>query len=189
MNKIRCGWVNLNNEVYVDYHDNEWGKPLRNDILLFQLLCLEGAQAGLSWETILNKRRDYMDCFWDLNPGILVNKTEEDLLSRIKNYKVVQNKLKTTSLIKNAKAYYTITKDHGSFAKFLWSYVCDTPIVNTWDNYKDTPSQTELSAQLSKDLKKYGFGFVGPTICYAFMQACGMVSDHEKKCFCVSKIK
>lgn len=179
----RCGWVNLNNPRYIAYHDEQWGVPIHDDLELFELLCLEGAQAGLSWETILNKRTAYQDCFYNFDPKVIITKTENELLIRMKDYPVVQNRLKTISILKNAKAYFKIVEDHGSLDKYLWSYVSNKSIINKWDNYRDAPTLTDMSTQLSRDLKKYGFGFVGPTICYAFMQACGMVNDHECSCF------
>jgi DNA-3-methyladenine glycosylase I len=185
-NKTRCGWVNLNNPLYIQYHDTEWGQSIHNDHLLFELLCLEGAQAGLSWETILNKREEYRKCFWNFDIQTLISKTDEELLTRIQGFGVIKNRLKTLSIKKNALAYLKIVQDHGSLDKFLWSFVDNQPIINLWDNYKDAPTSTEISTILSKDLKKYGFGFVGPVIYYAFMQSCGMVSDHEKGCYCVN---
>jgi DNA-3-methyladenine glycosylase I len=182
--KSRCGWVNLKNPLYIKYHDEEWGRELHDDHKLFELLCLEGAQAGLSWETILNKREEYRRCFWDFDVEVLVSKTDEELLELIQHFGVIKNRLKTLGVKKNAMAYHKIIEEHGSLDTFLWSYVDGSPIVNLWDNYRDAPTQTDISTKLSKDLKKYGFGFVGPVICYAFMQACGMVSDHEKECWC-----
>jgi DNA-3-methyladenine glycosylase I len=183
-NKTRCGWVNLKNSLYIEYHDSEWGRPIHDDHKLFELLCLEGAQAGLSWETILNKREQYRACFWDFDIQTLIVKTDEELLTRIHGFGVVQNRLKTLSIKKNALAYLKLIEQHGSLDKFLWSYVRNRPIVNRWASYKDAPTSTEISIKLSKDLKKYGFGFVGPVICYAFMQSSGMVSDHEAGCWC-----
>jgi DNA-3-methyladenine glycosylase I len=179
-NKTRCGWVNLNNPLYIKYHDEEWGRPIHDDHLLFELLCLEGAQAGLSWETILKKREEYRKCFWNFDTQTLISKTDEELLVRIQGFGMIKNHLKTISIKKNVLAYLKIVQDHGSLDNFLWNYVDNKPIVNLWYNYKDAPTYTEISTRLSKDLKKYGFGFVGPVICYAFMQSCGMVSDHEK---------
>lgn len=182
-NKVRCGWVNLKNELYIDYHDTEWGEELHDDQKLFELLCLEGAQAGLSWETVLNKREEYRKCFWDFDIEIIIKKSDEELLARMQDFGIVKNKLKTLSVKKNALAYKKIVLEHESLNKFLWSYVDNKQIINSWESYKDAPTQTEISRKLSKDLKKYGFTFVGPVICYAFMQASGMVSDHEKNCF------
>jgi DNA-3-methyladenine glycosylase I len=184
-NKPRCGWVNLNNPLYMNYHDEEWGRELHDDHKLFELLCLEGAQAGVTWEMVLNKREEYRKCFWDFDVQTLIGKTDEELLARIQDFGVIKNRLKTLSVKKNALAYLKIVEEHGSLDSYLWGFVGGKPIVNVWDNYRDAPTSTEISTTLSKDLKKYGFGFVGPVICYAFMQACGMVSDHEKGCWCV----
>jgi DNA-3-methyladenine glycosylase I len=182
LNKTRCSWVNLKNPLYIEYHDQEWGIPLHDDRKLFELLCLEGAQAGLSWETILNRREEYRKCFFDFDPKILVIKTDEELLERIQQFGVIRNKLKTLSIKKNAIAYFKIVADHGTLDNFLWSFVDYKPIINQWDIYKDAPTFTETSINISKALKKYGVGFVGPVICYAFMQAAGLVSDHEFGC-------
>jgi DNA-3-methyladenine glycosylase I len=183
-NKTHCGWVNLNNPLYIQYHDQEWGRPIHDDHLLFELLCLEGAQAGVTWEMVLNRREEYRACFWNFDIEILVNKTDEELLARIQDFGVIKNRLKTLGVKKNALAFQKIVAEHGSLDQFLWSYVDNQPIINLWDNYKDAPTCTEISTKLSKDLKKYGFTFVGPVICYAFMQSCGMVSDHEVGCWC-----
>ncbi len=183
----RCSWVNLKNEVYIKYHDEEWGVPLHDDKKLFELLCLEGSQAGLSWETILNKRGEYRKCFWNFNIEKIIKKSDEELLERMQNFGVIKNRLKTLAIKKNALAYKKIILEHESLNKFLWNYVDNKQITNTWYNYKDAPTSTYISEKLSKDLKKYGFTFVGPIICYAFMQASGMVSDHKKSCFrCVN---
>jgi DNA-3-methyladenine glycosylase I len=183
--KTRCSWVNLKNPLYIQYHDEEWGRPIHDDHLLFELLCLEGAQAGLSWETILNKRQEYRKCFWNFDIAILISKTDEELLARIQDFGVIKNRLKTLSVKKNALAYLKIVEEQGSLDNFLWSYVGGEPIVNRWTNFKDAPVRIQISDRLSKDLKKYGFSFVGPVICYAFMQSCGMVSDHQQDCWCV----
>ena len=185
--KIRCSWVNLKNKNYIDYHDTEWGVELHDDQKLFELLCLEGAQAGLSWETILNKRDEYRKCFWNFDIEKIIKKSDEELIERIQKFGVIKNRLKTLGIKKNALAYKKIIEEHNSLDNFLWSYVNNRQIVNMWDKYKDTLASTPTSEKLSKDLKKYGFTFVGPIICYAFMQASGMVSDHEKFCFkCVN---
>ena len=188
LSKTRCNWVNLKNQTYIDYHDTEWGEPLHDDHLLFELLCLEGAQAGVTWEMVLNKRVEYRKCFWNFDIETLISKSDEELLARIQDFGVIKNKLKTIGVKKNALAFKQIVADHGSLDQFLWSYVDNQPIVNVWDNYKDAPTRTEISIKLSKDLKKYGFTFVGPVICYAFMQSCGMVSDHEKTCWKCPKV-
>jgi DNA-3-methyladenine glycosylase I len=186
--KTRCGWVNLNNPLYIQYHDEEWGRPIHDDHLLFELLCLEGAQAGVTWELVLNRREEYSKCFWNFDIQTLIGKTDEELLTRIQNFGVIKNRLKTLSVKKNAHAYLKIVEEHGSLDTFLWSYVNYKPIVNGWTHFKDAPVRIEISDKLSKDLKKYGFSFVGPVICYAFMQSSGMVSDHEVGCWCKIKV-
>jgi DNA-3-methyladenine glycosylase I len=181
--KVRCGWVKLTNKKYVDYHDNEWGRPLKDDKKLFRLLCLEGAQAGLTWELILNRFEAYDEAFWSFEPSILASKTDEDLLERMEKFGVVKNRLKSKSLSKNAKAYFEIAKVHGGFSSYVWSFVNGQTVAHSWDVYTDAPTMTEASVAMSKSLKKYGFSFVGPTICYAYMQSAGLVSDHERSCF------
>lgn len=183
LEKTRCHWVNLKNPLYINYHDKEWGIPLHDDHKLFELLCLEGAQAGLSWETILNKREEYRKCFYNFDPEILITKTDEELLERIQHFVVIKNRLKTLSVKKNATAYFKIVAEHGSLDSFLWSFLNHNSIINIGDGYKDASIFTETSTKMSKTLKKYGFGFIGPVICYAFMQAAGMVKDHEKACW------
>jgi DNA-3-methyladenine glycosylase I len=181
--KQRCEWVNEKNHLYVNYHDTEWGQPLRDDQKLFELLCLEGAQAGITWEQVLNKREDYKKAFWNFDPKILAKKSYKELLEVMSVSNVIKNKLKTEGLKKNAIAYLAIVAEHGSFSEYVWSFVNNEPIINSWASYYMAPTQTEESQALSKGLKKYGFTFTGPVICYAFMQAAGLVSDHELDCF------
>jgi DNA-3-methyladenine glycosylase I len=186
--KKRCGWANPNNQAYIEYHDTEWGRPLHDDKLLFRLLCLEGAQAGLTWEMILNRRGEYDQAYWNFDPDALATVSALTLMDRMNSYGVVKNKLKTLCLSKNARGYTKIVAEHGSFDKYLWAYVNNETVVNVWDKYQDAPTSTPASEAMSKSLKKYGFTFVGPTICYAFMQAAGLVSDHEKSCFLATKL-
>jgi DNA-3-methyladenine glycosylase I len=184
MNKNRCGWVDTSkNEAYVKYHDTEWGFEKHDDKELFKLLCLEGAQAGLTWEMILNRRADYDQSFWNLDPEVLVNKTDAELLVAMTKTKVIQNRLKTLCLGKNARGYVSILSEHQSFDKFIWSFVNNKTIVKDWKANPEPFASTKESENMSKSLKKYGFSFVGPTICYAFMQAAGLVNDHELKCY------
>lgn len=187
--KLRCGWVNLNNPLYIDYHDKEWGKPLYDDKALFELLCLEGAQAGLSWQTILNRRAEYRKCFWDFDVDTIIKKSDQQLLARMEKFGIIKNKLKVLGVKKNAQAYKKIVDEHGSLSNFLWSFVGGKPVVSELAHYKDGLAQNEISTELSKSLKKYGFTFVGPVICYAFMQAAGLVDDHEQTCFAKGKNK
>ncbi|WP_205418597.1 DNA-3-methyladenine glycosylase I [Paraliobacillus sediminis] len=179
----RCDWVN-EDPLYIDYHDNEWGVPEYNDQKLFELIILEGAQAGLSWYTVLKKREHYRVVFDHFDPEKVAkydNKKKEELLQ---DPGIIRNKLKVQAAITNAKFYLDIIEEEGSFSDYIWSFVDGKPIKNSWENIKDVPATTEISDKMSKALKKKGFKFVGPTICYAFMQASGMVNDHVTSCFC-----
>lgn len=179
----RCGWVNLDNPLYVAYHDHEWWRPLHDERALFELLCLEWAQAGLSWQTILNRREDYRKMFWNFDVETILTYSDEALLERMKQFNIIKNKLKVIGVRKNALAYKKVREDHGSLDTYLWNFVGAWPIRHDIKTYQELPASTELSHTLSRSLKKYGFTFVGPTICYAFMQAAGLVNDHEVNCF------
>lgn len=179
--KPRCPWVNLDNPLYVEYHDKEWGKPVHDDNTWFEFLILEGAQAGLSWETILKKREGYRKAFAGFDPKKVARFTklkQEKLLTA----EIVRNRLKIASAIQNAKAFLKVQEEFGTFNKYVRGFV-GKPISNSFKSLKDYPTQTELSAALSKDLKKRRFNFVGPTIMYAFMQATGLVDDHTVDCY------
>jgi DNA-3-methyladenine glycosylase I len=178
----RCGWCG-DDPLYVNYHDKEWGVPVHDDRLLFEFLVLEGAQAGLSWITILKKRDNYRKAFDNFDYNRIVNYTDEDVERLLLNPGIVRNRLKVKSVIKNAKAVLAIQKEFGSLDSYLWSYVNGKPIQNKWKTLAELPTKTDISDALSKDLKKRGFSFVGSTICYAFMQAIGMVNDHITSCF------
>ena len=182
MSNKRCGWVNLDNPLYVKYHDEEWGKPVYDDRVLFEFLILEGAQAGLSWETILNKREGYRIAFDNFEIHIVAQYDEYKVAQLLANPAIVRNTLKVNAAIKNAQVVLQIQAEFGSFSEYLWQYVNYTPIMNSFVDYTDAPTQTDISEQLSKDLKQRGASFVGPTIMYAFMQAVGMVNDHEVGC-------
>lgn len=165
-----------------DYHDNEWGRPEHDDSKLFEMLTLEGAQAGLSWSTILNKREGYRKAFSNFDIEI-VSKYDEVKIEELLNDKgIVRNKLKVNSVVINAKAILEIIKEYGSFDSFIWGYVNNTPIIGNWKSYQEIPITTDISDKISKDLKKRGFKFVGSTIIYSFMQAVGMVDDHLVGC-------
>jgi len=179
----RCKWV-TEDPLYIDYHDKEWGVPVYDDRLLFEMLCLEGAQAGLSWWVILKKRKHYKKVFDNFEAEKIVNYTEDKLISLIADEGIVRNQLKINSVVSNAKAFLRIKEEYGSFAKYIWSFVDGKPINNHWETSKDVPVSTEISDKMSKQLKKNGFKFVGTTICYSYMQAVGMVNDHTKECFC-----
>ena len=181
-NKIRCCWAG-DTQIYQDYHDNEWGRPVHDDQKLFEMLNLEGAQAGLSWITILKKRGAYRQAFDGFNPHKIILYDDAKIESLLANPGIVRNRLKINSVITNAHIFLDIVEKHGSFDKFLWDYVDNAPIVRHPRDLGDIPATTPVSDKLSKDLKKMGFKFVGPTIIYAFMQATGMVNDHFTSCF------
>lgn len=184
----RCGWV-TNDSLYIEYHDEEWGRPLYDDHRLFEMLCLEGAQAGLSWWTILQRRENYREAFDDFNPEKIVTYDEDKMEELLANEKIIRNKLKIKSVISNAEAYMKVVEEYGSFSDYIWQFVNHEPIINERKSQVDVPASTELSHSLSKQLKKDGFKFVGPTICYAYMQAVGMVNDHLVDCQCYEEIK
>lgn len=182
--KNRCEWVVGKEPLYREYHDNEWGVPVYDDRLLFEMLCLEGAQAGLSWWTILQKRENYKKAFDNFEAEKIVLYSEEKLQQLKENTGIVRNRLKIQSVVTNAQAFLKIQKEYGSFSNYIWSFVDNEPIINHWKTIKDVPGTTEISDKMSKKLKNDGFKFVGSTICYSFMQAVGMVNDHTLECFC-----
>ncbi|ARS64720.1 3-methyl-adenine DNA glycosylase I [Candidatus Nitrosomarinus catalina] len=179
--KKRCEWAK--NEPNLTYHDVEWGVPQHDDRKLFEFLILEGAQAGLSWTTILNRRNGYREAFYNFDANLVSKLNQKDIEKLIQNPSIIRNKLKINSAINNAKHFLKIQKQFGTFDNYLWGFVNYKPIKNKFKTYSDLPAYTELSQKLSTDLKKHGFTFVGPTICYAFMQAIGMVNDHTANCF------
>ncbi len=184
MNPTRCAWVSLTEPLYTKYHDEEWAVPIRNDDnALFERICLEGAQAGLSWLTVLKKRENYRAAFDNFNPAIVANYDENKVAELIDNPGIIRNRLKVRAAINNAQHFLTVQSEYGSFDKYLWAFVDGKPIHNHWRTIKEIPPETEISLALSKDLKKRGFKFVGSTICYAMMQAIGMVNDHTVDCF------
>jgi DNA-3-methyladenine glycosylase I len=179
----RCAWVN-EDPLYIDYHDREWGVPVYDDQRLFEYLNLEGAQAGLSWYTILKKREHYRQAFDQFNPAAIAAYDEKKMNELLGNQGIVRNKLKIQAVVTNARMYFNIVEEFGSFSSYIWSFVDGKPIQNHFQDSRDVPSSTEISDKLSKDLKKRGFKFVGSTICYAFMQAAGLVNDHVVTCRC-----
>lgn len=188
MDKLeRCAWVKLDEPIYVAYHDNEWGVPVYDDQYLFEMICLEGAQAGLSWLTILKRREGYRAAFDQFNAEKIVQYDEAKLLALKEDERIIRNRLKIASVKTNAESYLKMQKQHGSFSNYIWSFVGGKPIINEWASIKDVPITTEISDRMSKQLKKDGFKFVGSTICYSFMQAVGMVNDHTLNCYCRSK--
>ena len=180
INMIRCEWAN--DPVFWEYHDKEWGKPVHDDRLLFEMLTLEGAQAGLSWKTILQKRENYKKAFDNFDVKKIVKYDDKKIAELLQNEAIIRNKLKVNSSVINAKAFIEIQKEFGNFDKYIWSYVDNKPLINNWESIEKFPAKTDLSDQISKDLKKRGFKFVGSTIIYAYMQAIGMVNDHEINC-------
>jgi DNA-3-methyladenine glycosylase I len=178
---IRCPWAQ--GELYESYHDTEWGVPLHDDRRLFELLILEGAQAGLSWITILRKRENYRQAFDDFDPKKVARYDARKVRKLLADEGIVRNRLKIDSSISNARALLAVQNEFGSFDKYVWQFVNDRPIVNKWKSMRDIPPRTPESDAMSKDLRKRGFRFVGSTICYAFMQATGMVNDHLVGCF------
>jgi DNA-3-methyladenine glycosylase I len=177
----RCAWAS--NELSIVYHDREWGVPVHDDIVLFEFLTLEGAQAGLSWDTILKKRENYRAAFGGFDPHRIARFSSRKLETLMGNPGIVRNLLKIASVAKNAKAFLQIQKEFGSFDRYLWQFVGGAPKVNSWRPSQPLPASTPESDILSKELKRRGFTFVGSTICYAFMQAVGMVNDHAVNCF------
>jgi DNA-3-methyladenine glycosylase I len=179
----RCQWANPKNELYIKYHDEEWGVPVHEDKVLFEFLILEGAQAGLSWETILKRRETYRIAYKNFDPKIVAKFNDNDKQRLLADVGIIRNRLKVDASINNAKLFLKIQDEFGSFDKYIWSYVKHTPIKNHFKNLDELPATTNLSDQISKDLKKRGFKFVGSTIIYAYMQAIGMVNDHVVECF------
>jgi DNA-3-methyladenine glycosylase I len=180
--KTRCTWC-LKDDLYKNYHDEEWGTPLHDDQKLFELLCLEGAQAGLSWYTILAKRENYRKAFDGFDAKKMAKYNSAKIEKLLQNEGIVRNRLKVNAFVTNAQAYLSVQKEFGSFDKYIWQFVDGKPITNNVAGMKDVPAKTTISDVMSKDLLKRGFKFVGSTICYAFMQASGMVDDHLNDCW------
>ena len=183
--KKRCKWAK--DKPNIAYHDKEWGRPQHNDKKLFEFLILEGAQAGLSWTSILKRRDGYRKAFSNFDALAVSQYTQKHVQKLLKDDSIIRNKLKIISAINNARQFLKIQEEFGSFDNYLWAFVNYKPIKNRFKNLSDLPAFTEVSENLSQDLKKRGFTFVGPTICYAFMQAIGMVNDHTSECFLYKK--
>lgn len=177
----RCTWC-LSDPLLMEYHDNEWGVAIYNDQKLFELLILEGAQAGLSWLTILKRRENYRKAFDNFDAEKIAVYKEEKITELMNNPGIIRNKLKILSTIKNAKSFLLIQKELGSFSKYIWQFTNGVTQYNKWNNQSEYPKYSEAARNMSKNLKKRGFNFVGPSICYSFMQACGMVNDHVIEC-------
>ncbi|GGG39131.1 DNA-3-methyladenine glycosylase I [Bizionia arctica] len=182
MTKIKCGWC-VGDDLYEAYHDEEWGVPVKDDAIFFEFLILETFQAGLSWITILRKRENFRKAFDNFDYKKIANYKQDKVDSLLLNAGIIRNKLKVNAAISNAKLFMELQEEFGSFSKYVWKFVDDKPIKSNFENYKDAPPTTAISDALSKDLKKRGFKFVGSTVMYAFMQATGLVNDHEVGCF------
>lgn len=176
MERRICPWAQ--GELYIAYHDNEWGKPLHDDRMLFEMLILEGMQAGLSWITILKKRESFREAFDGFDPALVAAYTDEKKQALMENPGIVRNRLKIDAAVTNARAFLKVQEEWGSFAQYIWSFVENKPLVNRWEDMSQIPATSEISDRMSRDLKARGFKFVGSTICYAYMQSIGMVNDH-----------
>ena len=184
----RCGWCGTDT-LYVQYHDEEWGVPVQDDRHLFEILILEGAQAGLSWSTILHKREGYRRAFHNFDVARVAAMTPDECERLRLDPSIIRNRLKIQSAVTNARAFQEVQQDAGSFSTYLWDFVGGSPILNSFGSLAGIPAQTDLSRRISKDLKRRGFKFVGPTIIYAYLQAVGLVNDHLKSCFLYSNGK
>lgn len=178
----RCGWVPAGDEEYTRYHDEEWGRPVRDDRHLFEMLTLEGAQAGLSWSTILRKRSAYRKAFAAFDPARVARFDARRRAALLRNPGIVRNRLKIDSTVSNARAFLTVQQEFGSFSRYLWDWVGGRPVLNGWRTRGQVPARTELSDRIARDLKQRGFRFVGTTIIYAYLQAVGVVNDHTAGC-------
>jgi len=185
--KNRCQWAQ--DPQFHQYHDREWGVPVHDDPTHFEFLLLEGAQAGLSWATILKRRQGYRQAFANFDPEKVARYDDDDFERLINDSNIIRNKLKIHSAINNAKRFLEVQKEFGDFDTYIWQFVGNNPIINSWEHMSQIPTKTKESETLSKDLKKRGFTFVGPTIIYAHMQAVGMVNDHEVSCFCYEELQ
>lgn len=181
-NLTRCEWTG-SDPLMVEYHDSEWGVPLHDDQKLFEFLILEGMQAGLSWMTILRKRENFREAFAGFDPRKVAQFDKQKIEELMTNSGIIRNRQKIEAAVRNAKSFLSVQQEFGSFDAYIWQFVDGKPQVNSWENISEIPAQTERSEAMSKDLKKRGFNFVGPTICYAHMQATGMVNDHTMDCF------
>ncbi len=183
MSKIRCGWVKPENELYLDYHDKEWGVPVHNDKILFEFLVLESFQAGLSWELILKKRENFRKAFANFEVEEVARFQEKKILELLNDASIVRNKLKINATINNAQKFIAVQEEFGSFDRYIWRFIDGKPIVNKWKTLKQVPANTALSDKISKDLKQRGFKFLGTTVVYSHLQATGLINDHIVDCF------
>ncbi|MEN7548556.1 DNA-3-methyladenine glycosylase I [Rapidithrix thailandica] len=189
MEKQRCKWANPKNKLYIQYHDEEWGVPVHDDQVLFEFIVLESAQAGLSWETVLNKRENYRIAFDQFDPEKVATYDNEKIETLLQNPGIIRNRAKVAAAVNNAQKFLEIQAAYGSFDQYIWQFVEGTPKVNHWKSNEEVPATTAESDALSKDLKQKGFKFMGSTICYAHMQATGMVNDHTLDCFRYAELK
>jgi len=183
MTNKRCDWVGSNDPINTEYHDKEWGVPVHDDRVHFEFLTLEGAQAGLSWITILKRREGYRKAFANFDFNKVATFDEQKIAELLRDPGIIRNRLKVLATINNARRFIEIRTEFGSFDRYIWSFVHDEPIVNKWKNLREMPAKTDLSDKISKDLRKRGFKFVGSTIIYAYLQACGLINDHVVDCF------
>ncbi|HLH85724.1 MAG TPA: DNA-3-methyladenine glycosylase I [Thermoplasmataceae archaeon] len=186
--KQRCDWVPADIQIYADYHDTEWGVPQRDDIKLFEFLVLEGFQAGLSWLTVLKKRENFRETFGNFDPHYVASMTDQDVERIMQNGGIIRNRSKIRAAISNARCFIRIQKEYGTFSEFVWQFAGGKPLVHSFMNSREIPAFTEGSDRMSLSLRKMGFGFVGSTICYSYMQAVGMVNDHTVFCYRRSEI-
>lgn len=178
----RCAWPG-DDPLMIEYHDAEWGVPVHNDKTHFEYIILDGAQAGLSWKTVLHKRVGYRRAFADFDPEIVATYDEERIEELLQDPSIIRNRLKVAGAVKNARAFLAVQEEFGTFDAYIWQFVDGEPIQNTWNDVRRLPAESAEARAMSKDLKRRGFTFVGPTICYAYMQAAGMVNDHTTNCF------
>ncbi len=186
--RLRCGWAPAGDELYLEYHDREWGVPSHDDRHLYEMLVLEGAQAGLSWATILHKREGYRRAFEGFEPAVVARFGDRHIERLLADSGIVRNRLKVESAVSNARCVLDVQEADGSFAAYLWSFVGGAPIVGSWRTLPELPAETAESRAMSKDLKRRGFRFVGPTVCYSLMQSTGMAQDHVVDCFRFAEI-
>ena len=184
----RCAWVPLDDPEYVQYHDEEWGKPVHDDRTLFEFIVLESAQAGLSWSTILHRRNGYRLLFNQFDPVRVAQMSHSDVERLMKDSRIIRNHAKIQATIVNAQAFCKLVEEYGTFSNYLWGWVDRAPVSNVWKKQGDVPAITQVSILIARDLKKRGFSFMGPTTCYAYMQAVGLVNDHISECFRHSQI-
>lgn len=187
MNRLRCAWP-ADDPLMIEYHDTEWGVPLHDDRKLFEFMVLDAFQAGLSWATILKKRENFREALDNFDPGIIAGYDQHKIDQLLHNAGIIRNRAKLKATVKNAGAFLAVQREYGTFDRYIWQFVGGKPIINRWEKESQIPAKTSAAEAMSADLKKRGFGFAGPTICYAFMQAAGLVNDHVVPCFRYAEI-